>query len=248
MVITKHFLADKMGIDFEIATYFADRRVPENNNYWGKRPLYLRFGTGFLFLPVIYDLLYKSGLEKSLVIDEARVVRMEESFAIVTEYESEQISFEQYTNKMADLYRPVVVNQQMFDDLLSHFRNEQTKVYKFGSGVPALDRADAFLLNFVDLTTDEDFMKTLITRWYHIAVAVLMLDDLVDIDKDRGNADENALLQLGDNSAAVNKCTFIIEQHLDALALINPKAAGFFRKVLDHAMQEDAVKLMKTRD
>lgn len=247
MVITKHFLSDKLGLDFEIAQFFADRKVPANNLYWKGKVLYLTFGTGMLFIPIIMDAMYKSGVDKKLVIDPERISRMEQSFDLVMQYERKKIPFEDYIKGMSEVFLPYVVNQDLFDDLLLHFKGEPTKVYSLGSSVAALDRADAFLFTYTDLPIDHDLMNTIIRRWYYLAVAHLMLDDFVDLDDDREKGEENALIELGDNKIALEKCQVMLEQSIAGLGETNPLVSGFFKKIYDKAINDAPVQALKLK-
>jgi hypothetical protein len=247
MVITKHFLSEKLGLDFEIAQFFADRKVPGNNLYWKGKFLYLSFGTGFLFIPIIMDAIYKSGVDKKLVIDPERISRMEQSFDIVMQYERKRINFEDYIKAMSAVFLPHVVNQDLFDDLLRHFKVEKTETYKLGTSVAALDRADAFLFTYTDLRIDHELMNTIIRRWYYLAVAHLMLDDFVDLDDDREKGEENALIDLGDNNYALEKCQVMLEENIEGLKETNELVAAFFKKIYDKAINDAPVQALKLK-
>jgi hypothetical protein len=247
MVITKHFLSEKLGLDFEIAQFFADRKVPANNLYWKGKFLYLSFGTGFLFIPIIMDAVYKSGVDKKLIIDPERIARMEQSFDIVMQYERKRISFDDYIKRMSKVFLPHMVNKELFDDLLRYFKSEPTQTYKLGTTVAALDRADAFLFTYTDLPIDHKLMNTIIRRWYYLAVAHLMLDDFVDLDDDREKGEENALIDLGDNKTALKKCQSILEQNIEGLKETNELVAGFFQKIYDKAINDAPVQALKLK-
>ncbi len=241
MVVTKHFLAEKLGLDFEIAEFFADRKVPRDNLYWKNRFLYLTFGTGYLFIPVIMDALYKAGVDKKVILDPRRIGRMETAFDIVARHETKKISFETYIDEMAAVFSPYSIHDTLLDGLTRYFKNAEVTEFNLGTPLPALNRADAFLFTFCDLPVEQDKLAHLIEIWYHVAVTVLMLDDLVDLEDDRKNGEENAVLEAGDNQDAVKKCTAIIENHLAGLKKINPTVEGFFRKVLDNALLDPQI-------
>jgi hypothetical protein len=245
MVITKHFLHDKLGLDFEIAAFFADRKIPAGNLYWYKRFQYLSFGTGFLFIPVIIDTLYKSGINKQILLNIDRITRMENAFDIVAQYEVKRIGFPEYIEKLTGFFAPSATNQPLLDDLLQYFNGGPTQHYALGTPVSALNRADAFLFTFTDLAADEATTKKLIENWYHVAVTVLMLDDLVDLDSDRQNKEENAVLELGDNNHALKICEDLLEKHLAELRNINTPAAIFFRKVIDNALHDEPIRKLR---
>ena len=247
MVITKHFLSDKLGLDFEIAQFFADRKVPMNNLYWKGKFLYLSFGTGFLFIPIIMDALYKSGVDKTLVIDPERISRMEQSFDIVMQYERKKIPFDDYIKRMSEVFLPHVVNQQLFDDLLRYFKDEPTQTYSLGTAVAALNRADAFLFTYTDLAIDHELMNTILRRWYYLAVAHLMLDDFVDLDDDREKGEENALIDLGDNKIALEKCQAMLEENIQGLKETNELVAAFFNKIYNKAINDEPIQALNLR-
>lgn len=244
MVVTKHFLAEKLGLDFEIAQFFADRKVPANNLYWHKRFLYLSFGTGYLFIPVIIDALYKAGVDKEILIDPERTTRMETAFNIVARHETKQLDFENYINEISTVFQPYKKHGDLVDDLLTYFKGGNPMHFKLGTEVPALNRADAFLFTFTDLPVDTAKLQELVSIWYNVAVTVLMLDDLVDLNDDRSKGEENAILELGDNKDAVNKAVVLINKHLEGLRNINPTAANFFRKVLENALNDPQIKAL----
>ncbi|MET0571737.1 MAG: hypothetical protein ABWZ79_09940 [Pedobacter agri] len=247
MVITKHFLADKLGLDFEIAEFFADRKVPPNNLYWKKSFLYLSFGTGYLFIPIIMDSLYKSGVDKNIVIDPIRISRMEQSFDIVMQYERKLIGFDEYIKRMSDVFLPHVVNRNLFDDLIKYFNGQDALHYQLGTSIPALNRSDAFLFTFTDLAIDDATLKTIIRRWYYLAVAHLMLDDFVDLEDDRTKGEENALIELGDNSAALEACQKLLKENISGLSETSPLVAGFFGKIADKVMTDAPIIALKSK-
>jgi hypothetical protein len=247
MVITKHFLSEKLGLDFEIAQFFADRKVPADNLYWKGKFLYLSFGTGFLFIPFIMDALYKAGVDKQVVLNPERIARMEKSFDVAMQYERKQIPFDEYIQKMSEIFLPHVVHKDLFDDLLRYFKNESTHHYKLGTSVAALDRADAFLFTYTELDIPAELLKTIIRHWYHLAVTHLMLDDFVDLEDDRAKGEENALIDLGDNRRSLEKCQAMLEENIEGLKETNPLIAAFFTKIYNSALQDRPVQALLGR-
>jgi hypothetical protein len=221
--------------------------VPANNLYWKGKFLYLSFGTGFLFIPIIMDALYKSGVDKNLVIDPERISRMEQSFDIVMQYERKRISFDDYIKGMSEVFLPHVVNLELFDDLLRYFKDEPTQSYSLGTSVAALNRADAFLFTYTDLPIDHALMNTILRRWYYLAVAHLMLDDFVDLDDDREKGEENALIDLGDNKIALEKCQAMLEENIEGLKETNEQVAAFFSKIYHKAINDAPVQALNSR-
>ena len=71
MFISTDFLAIKFGVDDAIARFFVDREPPANNLYWKDKLLYLRPAPGYLFIPLIVDLLFKIGIERQQLLVQA---------------------------------------------------------------------------------------------------------------------------------------------------------------------------------
>lgn len=241
MVITKHFLADKMGIDFDIAQFFADRKIPADNLYWKNKYLYVTFGTGYLFIPIVYDVLYKFGIQKDLLLREDRIEDMERAFHIVAAFEKKMISFEEYIDQFMSIFKEKSVNENFFNDLLRYFRNEPPNRFALGTSVPALNRADAFLFTITDLPLEENSLRILLTKWYYTAATLLLLDDIVDLEKDRAENEENAIIELGDNKAAVEQAIKIFETNSNGLRELNPKMCDFFQKIFDKAILDPPI-------
>lgn len=149
--------------------------------------------------------------------------------------------FETYIKELSSVFTPYCIHQSLYDDLLSYFDNHETRYFKLGTPLPALNRADAFLFTFCDLPVDHAKLTGLVEIWYHVAVTVLMLDDLVDLNDDRAKGEENAVIEAGDNQHAVKTCTTIIQKHLAGLEINNPTVASFFRKVLDNALADSQI-------
>jgi hypothetical protein len=242
MVITKHFLSEKMGIDFGIAQFFADRKVPADNLYWKNKFLYVTYGTGYLFIPIVYDLLYKSGIPKDLLLREDRVEDMEKAFHIVAEYETKRIPFEEYIHQFMMVFRDKAVNKKFFNDLIRYFRNEPCQHYALGTSINALNRADAFLFTITDLPLEDQVLRTLLTKWYYTAASILILDDLVDWEKDQAEAEENVIIELGNNKNAILQVQKIFETNLKGLQDINPVLGSFFQKIFEKAIQDPPIR------
>ncbi len=68
MFISADFLAIQYGVDDAIAKFFVDRKPPENNLYWKGKELYLRKEPGWLFIPLIVDLLFRLGIPKQQLL------------------------------------------------------------------------------------------------------------------------------------------------------------------------------------
>jgi hypothetical protein len=194
------------------------------------------------------DILYKSGVPKNIVIDPVRIARMEQSFDIVMQYEGKMIGFDEYIKQMSGVFLPHVVNRGLFDDLIRYFNGLPAKQYRLGTSIPALNRSDAFLFAFTDLAVDDNILHTIIRRWYYLAVVHLMQDDFVDLDDDRIKGEENALIELGDNKIALEKCTKLMEENINGLKETNPLIAAFFNKIFAKIIDDEQIRMLKLID
>ena len=70
MFISTNQLIKKYGIDNKIAGFFVEREPPADNLYWHEKLLYLRPAPGYLFIPLIVDLLYKIGIKREDLLSE----------------------------------------------------------------------------------------------------------------------------------------------------------------------------------
>src|SRR5882762_6072593 len=88
MFISVDYLHLNYGVDKTIARFFVDRKVPADNAFWRKRLLYIGRGNGFVSIPVYYDLLFRIGVSKDLLLAESHVQLMERvmHYAILTEF------------------------------------------------------------------------------------------------------------------------------------------------------------------
>ncbi len=105
MFISANFLAINYGVDDAISRYFVDRQPPANNLYWHQKLMYLRAEPGWLFIPLIVDLLYKAGVDKKQLLSEEFVGLMEQIGHISAEEELRHITKEDALNKYLDLVK-----------------------------------------------------------------------------------------------------------------------------------------------
>src|ERR1044072_972055 len=144
MFTSKEHLHFNLGVDLEIAAFFVDRKVPSDNMYWKNRYLYVAGGTGFLFIPLFFDLQFRMGIDKKLVLDETYIQLMEDVLDSAARYEFEQISFEEHIRNCRQLMKNKIKNENLYNDLVNYFTNEDLKPYKnIGPFSKALNRGDS---------------------------------------------------------------------------------------------------------
>jgi len=226
--ITKRKLADEFGIDYDIATFFADRTPPGNNDFWKGKYVYLSNSLGYTIIPFLFDLQYKLGVERSILLDEKHIRLMEAGFDLTAKYEAKQIGYEDFIGACKILYTPTVANSNFFNDLLLHLNNGTPLQYTLGSSVKALNRADAFFFTLCDLSIEEQLLQRIIKAWSYVKVNALILDDISDLESDSVNGEENSIIELGSNEAAMEKILSMFKENVRSLEGINSKLAHYF--------------------
>jgi hypothetical protein len=237
MVITARKLESEMGINSEIAHYFAnERKVPVNNAYWKNKRIYISFGFGFQAIPFMFDLVNKCGIPTDVLLQDDHVTLMEQGFDKVGKYESHEITFSEFLTECKILLQGKVKQQHLAADLFALFSGGATKYFEFETKHKALARSDSFLFTLVDLEVSDEWVKSFLPVWYSLARPVLLLDDFKDLEDDRKNGDENMIIELGDNGEAVRKAYDFGMQDLKILSNVNPKLANYIEEFFQKSL------------
>ena len=235
MFTSTQFLTKTLNVDPEIATFFVDRRVPRENRYWKGRELFVAGGSGFLFIPLIYDILFRLGVDKSLLLDETHILRMEAVLDSAGKVEFDHYPMKAHVQDCMVLVRASVRNQWLWDSLQAYFIvSEGQPTAVLGEPVPPLNRADTFLFALCDLPMDETVTRVLIRQWYALVGSFLLLDDIMDWDMDLQAGEENTLRFLGEGEEAKLKAMDMLKAYFDTMESVNPGIStyldGFLRK------------------
>ena len=248
MVITSRKLELELGINSEIANYFAnERKVPENNLFWNNKRIYISSGFGFLTIPMIFDLVHKCGVPLDTLLNDGHVSLMEQGFHQLKLYENEEISFEEFLNGCKNLLQDKIKQPKLAADLFALFSGKPSSYFTFETTHKALARSDSFLFTLVDLDLSDEWITQFLPYWYSLARPILLLDDFKDLVEDRSSGEENTIIELGDNAAAIEAAYNMGIADLELLATINPQLAGFMRRFLNDALRYDYIRaeLMK---
>jgi hypothetical protein len=238
MFTSTQFLTRTTGIDAGIAAFFVDRRVPYENRYWKGRELYVAGGTGYLFIPLIYDILLRLGVDKKQLLDEAHILRMEGILDSAGKVEFDHFPMELHVRHCIQLAGPVMRNEWLWDSLQEYFiaaGGEPTD--RLGLDIPPLNRADTFLFALCDLPMEEDTTRALVRGWYALIGAFLLMDDVVDWEMDEQTGEENSLRFLGEGVQARLKAMDLLRTHFETLHGINPDLAIYFDNLLRKKMK-----------
>jgi hypothetical protein len=230
MFVSVSYLRDNLGVDETIARFFVDRKVPEGNAFWRNRLLYVGWGNGFVSIPVYYDLLFRVGVPKEALLAEEHVRLMENVMDYAIKVEFREISFEEQLQKIDALFS-VSHNKDLKKELLGYLKQDALRpVGRLGLTYPALNRADVFLFILCGLPLSADQTAQAIRYWYALHPTYLLMDDMMDYNKDKEAQEENAILELGEGSAGFAAAFGILESNIETLREINP--------ILSHSLEE----------
>ena len=226
-----------MGVDADIAAFFVDRPVPADNLYWKERYLYVAKGTGFLFIPLYFDLMYKAGLSKDIILREEFVRLTEQILHSAAMLEYEMISFEEHVYNCKNLLENKVVNVNLFADLLQYFSNRAVPYHYLGTFSIALNRGDTYLFSLCSLGVPDCLAQKLVEIWYILIPSFLLMDDVMDLEEDKRRGEENSILDFGTGSTGVREAIAYLSDKFDQLKGLNPLLGAYFERSLQRKQQ-----------
>jgi hypothetical protein len=237
MVVTSRMLQDRMGIDSEIADYFANERpVPQNNLFWKNKRIYVSGGFGYLSIPLVSDLIYKLGVSKEAILNDSHVSLLEQGFDMSSRYESNQITFEQFILNSKKLLQEKVKQVNFASDLFNFLQGKPTTFFMFETPIKALTRSDGYLFTIIDLEVTDEWVKQFLPYWYSVIRPVLLLDDFKDLVQDRVEKEENAIIQLGNDKNAILSAYEFGMKDISVLSSVNVKLANYMKEMLKGAL------------
>jgi hypothetical protein len=226
MFVSANFLAINYGVDDTIAKFFVDREPPANNLYWHEKLMYLRPEPGYLFIPLIVDLLYKLGISKAELLHEDFVSLMESVGHISALEETKQISSAEALERCTTLVSNNCKNETYYKTLLGYAVAEtDNDIYTLRTPFKALHRGDAFLFSLCALTFSDEKIAQLVQYWFALISTLLLLDDAEDIDVDESNKDDNAFLEAGLNAHGINAIKQLVTHNLQLIDKLNKPMA-----------------------
>lgn len=234
MFTSKQELIGAMGVEPDIAAFFVDRKVPVANQYWRGRYLYVARGTGYLFIPLFFDLQYKAGLSKEKVLDASYVSMMESILDLAARYEFGELDFRTHIARIEAIVRPLSVQPWLFDSLEQYFKQEElNQVGILGTTNPALNRGDALLYLLTTMQASREIMEKVIGYWYSLVPSFLLMDDIMDLKQDQAGSDESALAYYGFDAKGVQTAIDEVEKNFTRLGEVNPLLGQYFRNTLE---------------
>jgi hypothetical protein len=245
MVITARKLESEMGINSEIAHYFAnERKVPPDNLFWKNKRIYISNGFGYLTIPLMFDLVHKSGVPVKMLLQDAHVTLMEKGFDKLKRYENNESTFQEFLVACKMLVQDNIKQPHLASDLFASFAGKETQYFQFETKHKALARSDSFLLTLVDLDLPDEWVHSFLPIWYSLARPILLLDDFTDLVDDRNNSEENAIIELGDNEKAIAEAYALGMADVEILTKVNPQLGKYMAYFLKEALNFNHIRSM----
>ena len=188
MFTSKQTLVEKFGVDSEIAPFFVDRKVPDQNDYWKGRLLYVSSGTGYLFIPLWFDMQFKIGIAKDVVLNEDYVRLSEAILNSAAKHEMNKISLQEHIENCKAMVNGKVKQAALYNDLLAFFSDPLLRPHKnIGTVSSALNRGDSMLFSLCVLDTSPETIAKLVRGWQALVPSFLLMDDVMDLKEDTKN-------------------------------------------------------------
>ena len=222
MFISADYLGIHYGVDDKIARFFVDREPPANNLYWKGKLLYLRPAPGYLFIPLMVDLLFKAGIERQQLLSEGFVTTMEQVGHISALEEIRQISNEEAIRECSALVKDTCKTKEWHNHVSDYFSDVPGNIFS-GLATPfkALHRGDVFLFSVCTLSFSSTLIKKIAEQWFALISTLLMLDDAEDIETDKETGDENAFLESGLHAEGLRRIVALADKNFNTIASLN---------------------------
>jgi hypothetical protein len=234
MFTSKQHLHNNLGVDEHVAAFFVDRKIPEHNWYWKERLLYVSKGTGYLFIPLFFDLQLKCGLSLHSLLSEDYINVAEQILNSAAMHELEQISFKQHLGNCKNIIATKIKNPDLYRELDVYFENEQLKPYKnIGTESKALNRGDTFLFSICFLDLNKEITDKILLYWYALVPSFLLMDDIYDIQEDQKKNEENSVDDFGPGVVGIERAIAFLREKFSQLKVLNEKLGSYFENSLE---------------
>ncbi|MDQ6814992.1 MAG: hypothetical protein M3040_14750 [Bacteroidota bacterium] len=246
-ISTKH-LVNKYGINEEIARFFVDREPPVDNLYWRGKLLYLRPSLpGYLFIPLIVDLLFKVGVNKEALLSERFVGAMEQVGHISAREEIEEISMAEAIKECENTVKENAINRLWLEHVNDYFNCKEGNFFsKLTTPFRSLHRGDVFLFSLSTLSFPPHLFVKIAELWFALIGLSLLVDDAQDIESDRDAGDENAYLESGLDEDGLNRIAALVADSVKKISSVNPTMGNELRQQhRELAQQPYIVNLLK---
>lgn len=232
MFLSASAIAIEYGIDDGIAKFFVDREPPNGNLYWKDKLLYLRPQPGYVFIPLIADLYFRSGIPKGTLLGEEYVGTVEGILHFAAEEEAGLITETELNAKCREFVRPLAKQAAHVDQLSGYLDGERNAISELAPPYRALQRGDVFLYSLCALDLDEQKFRELISTWFALISILLLMDDSEDYKADLASGDSNVFVESGSNRQGFDRLKKMLSEYLSHIQSINYSMAhALHRKV-----------------
>jgi len=226
MFISTGYLGIQYGVDNKIAKFFVDREPPANNLYWNDKSLYLGPSPGYLFIPLIADLLFKLGIDRQQLLSDEFINCLEQTGHISALEETKQLSYAEAIERCTALARENCRNENWLNTVIDYFKGNADNLFiSIATPFKALHRGDVFLFSLSALDFPEELFQKIVKYWFALISTLLLLDDAEDITDDRANNEENAFLESGLDKQGIERVKQLIAHNLRTISSINSMMA-----------------------
>lgn len=229
MFLTRDDLKLSYGVDLVIGDAFINRAVPVDNLYWKNRKIYIPGSPGYYFMPIYADMLFRLGIEKSVLISDNHFKLNELILHEAAMVEHKHCTWIEHAEKLSTIIQPYAVQTELFQELNAYLVQEkpvQQSGTRLGTPFPSLNRADSYLFTLTALKDTRFNLQLALAGWYALMTYFLILDDLADIQEDLLNNEENAIVDAGLNSSGLQAIQLMIDQSIAVMKVINPVIAN----------------------
>ena len=209
------YLKKDLGIHPDVIDFLCARQVPENNAYWRGRKNYLSKSPGYLFIPILLDLLLKSNVGVS-VLSELNLLLIEKILHSAACQEEGSITYLQHHQECRKILQQAGIPEGEIQKIEESLINRAFTL--FPEKYKSLRRANSFLYSAALFPNHYDLF---FHYWESIMPLFLFLDDLTDLAEDLANKSENCLL---DSSSIENNFFIlhsIIAESIKPLEIVN---------------------------
>lgn len=242
MFLSANALEIQYGIDAKIAKFFVDRDPPKDNLYWKDKLLYLRPQPGYIFIPLITDLYFRSGIPKEQLLSEEFVQTVESICHYAAQQEFGLISKEEGIRQCIQLVAGSVKDDLFLQSLKEYFSEKKGFIASLTTAFPALHRGDLFLFALCILAIDRKKQEQLVQTWFALISTLLLLDDAEDYIDDREKGEENAFIESGSNREGFDRIRDMLSKNLDYISLINPVLADALHRKFSAIADKPGIK------
>jgi hypothetical protein len=239
MFLTKDDLKLAYGVDIKIAQQFVDREVPIGNLYWENRKIYLPGAPGYIFMPLFFDVLFRCGADKDLILADGFFHLSESILNSAAHLEHNKIDWYTHLGDVCNLIKPYVKREELFYEIKKYLESHPLVKHggsRLGTNYPSLNRADTYLFLVSCIPHGRFNEDKAIKGWYALITYFLILDDLADIKEDLKSGEQNVLMDAGLNQNGLSIISSMIDNSHNEMMLINPVMANRIdhkREVMD---------------